>query len=112
MRIPEKGTVLSIIKVKELSERGYDTYLIKVESTIEIILVYHYGGGIGVVVIDYTSGDGLYAGAFRNICEMKMNVPHDNRHYYFTLLTPYEIRVNKQQLEDAIRKIAPHFFRC
>ena len=111
VNIPPKGTVLGLNQIKELSDRGYDTYLVKVESTIDIIIIKHYGDGIGIIVIDPTTGDGIYTGCFRNIKELRSRVRHDDEYYYFTLMTPYEIRVRKNQLEEILRKIDDYFFK-
>jgi len=109
---PEKGDILRVKVVEELSEAGFDTYIIRVESTVDIIAVSHYGGGIALTVLDITAGYGVYSRAFRNICELRRIVKHDDRYYYFPLLTPGEVWVRKDQLEEVLKKINKHFFEC
>jgi len=111
-RYPVKGEVLRVKAIEELSGGGFDTYLVGVESTVDVILVVHYGGGVSLTVIDFTSSHGIYAGAFRNVCELRDRVKHDDKYYYFNVLTPSEVYIRKDQLEDVLRKIDKHFFDC
>jgi len=102
MSILEKGTIKRIRKVKELSGAGYNTYLITVESTIDLVLIQHYGGGYGLCVIDYTDGDGIGCFAFRSLDELMRMVYWDGKYYYFKIMSGRDVRVNREQFNKVI----------
>ena len=95
----EKGDISRIVKL-DTSSYGFNMYLLEVASTINIIVIENYGGGLVFVVLDSTGANGVGAFTFmyEDECRLREKIRHDTRFYYFDIPSG-TIYVRKQQFD-------------